>query len=185
MNFLSELSLGNVGCSMEILWSFKCMTTVSFPLFYLGCSLKIDNSFYLKFLWKELLCHCSNYRLSQEYFLFTKQNIQMFLVSSAPFHCPFKSTISGAVYSFLINYLKNTCEVVKVYQSNRLETISCMVNQIRFQSSFSRKLSKTYTKGDLKISLYVRVHSKTIPWKFCFLNPKNSRVYYPWSLYLS
>ena len=32
-----------------------------------------------------------------------------------------------------------------------------------------------YTNADLKISLYVCVHIKLIPWKFRFLNPKNSR----------
>ena len=37
----------------------------------------------------------------------------------------------------------------------------------------------------MKISLYVRIHIKTIPWKFCILNPKNSRVIYPWSLNFS
>ena len=34
-------------------------------------------------------------------------------------------------------------------------------------------------KADLKISLYVGVHIKTIPWKFRILNPKDSRVIYP------
>ena len=36
---------------------------------------------------------------------------------------------------------------------------------------------------DLKMSLYVWVHLKTIPWKFRILNTKNSLVIYPWSLY--
>ena len=39
-----------------------------------------------------------------------------------------------------------------------------------------------YTNADLKISLYVCVHIKTIPWKFHILNPKNSWVICPWSL---
>ena len=34
-----------------------------------------------------------------------------------------------------------------------------------------------------KVSLYVCVHIKTIPLKFCFLNPRNSRYICPWSLY--
>ena len=34
----------------------------------------------------------------------------------------------------------------------------------------------TYTNADLKISLYVCVHIKKLPWKFRILNPKNSRV---------
>ena len=32
------------------------------------------------------------------------------------------------------------------------------------------------TNADLKISLHVLVHIKILPWKFRFLNPKNSRV---------
>ena len=42
-----------------------------------------------------------------------------------------------------------------------------------------------YTNADLKISLYVRVKIKTIPWKFCILNPNSSRDIYRWSLYFS
>ena len=34
----------------------------------------------------------------------------------------------------------------------------------------------------MKISLYVQVHLKTIPWKFRILYPKNSRVIYPWKI---
>ena len=37
----------------------------------------------------------------------------------------------------------------------------------------------------MKISLYVRMHIKIVPWKFRILNPKNSRVIYPWSLNFS
>ena len=37
----------------------------------------------------------------------------------------------------------------------------------------------TYTNVDLKIFVYVCVHIKTLPWKFCILNPKNSRVIIP------
>ena len=40
--------------------------------------------------------------------------------------------------------------------------------------------SKTFN-ADLKISLYVCVQIKTIPRKFRILNPKYSRVIYPWS----
>ena len=39
-----------------------------------------------------------------------------------------------------------------------------------------------YANADFKKSLYVCVHTKTIPWKFRLLNPKNSQVIYPWSL---
>ena len=31
----------------------------------------------------------------------------------------------------------------------------------------------------MKISIYVPVHIKILPWKFCILNPMNSRVIYP------
>ena len=36
-----------------------------------------------------------------------------------------------------------------------------------------------YSNADLKISLFIRVHIKTIPWIFCVVNPRNSRVIYP------
>ena len=39
-----------------------------------------------------------------------------------------------------------------------------------------------YTNADLKISLYVCVHIKTISWKFRMLCHENSRVICPWSL---
>ena len=35
-----------------------------------------------------------------------------------------------------------------------------------------------YANADLKISLYILNHIKMIPWKFCILNRKNSRVIY-------
>ena len=42
-----------------------------------------------------------------------------------------------------------------------------------------KAIIKRYPNVDLKISLYVRVYIKTIPWKFRILNPKSSRVIYP------
>ena len=42
-----------------------------------------------------------------------------------------------------------------------------------------------YTNADLKISPYVFVHIKAIPWKFCILNPNNSPVTWLWSLQIS
>ena len=33
--------------------------------------------------------------------------------------------------------------------------------------------------ADLKISLYIQIHIKIIPWKFRILNRKNSRVIHP------
>ena len=51
---------------------------------------------------------------------------------------------------------------------------------------------KLFLKGVIKGKLmqiwkfhYVRVHVKTIRWKFCIRNPKNSRVVYPWKLCFS
>ena len=40
------------------------------------------------------------------------------------------------------------------------------------------EMTQRYTNADLKISLYVRVHIKLIPWKFRLLNPENSEVIY-------
>ena len=41
---------------------------------------------------------------------------------------------------------------------------------------YNKKTTYRYTNADLKISLYVCVHVKAIPWKFCILNPKSSQV---------
>ena len=45
--------------------------------------------------------------------------------------------------------------------------------------SFHFSCALRYTNADLKMSLYVRVHIKMIPWKIRILNPRNSRVMYP------
>ena len=42
--------------------------------------------------------------------------------------------------------------------------------------------SPAITNADLKISVYVWVHIKIIPWKFCVLTPKIFPVIYLWSL---
>ena len=47
-------------------------------------------------------------------------------------------------------------------------------------SSMTAKLKGTLMQ--IWISLYVRVHIKTILWKFRILTPKNSRVIFPWNL---
>ena len=39
-----------------------------------------------------------------------------------------------------------------------------------------------YTHADFKISLYVCVHIKTMPWKFSIFNLKNSGTIYTWGL---
>ena len=50
---------------------------------------------------------------------------------------------------------------------------------------FSHKFLPLNTNADLKFSLHVCVHIKTIPWKFCILDPKNSWVIYLWTLQIS
>ena len=46
--------------------------------------------------------------------------------------------------------------------------------------SFTLRISSvTVTKSAGNVHVYVRIHVKTIPWKFRILNPKNSRVMYP------
>ena len=47
------------------------------------------------------------------------------------------------------------------------------VNKCVSKSNLPRYLLYRYANADLKISLYVPVRIKTIPWKFCILNPKN------------
>ena len=48
---------------------------------------------------------------------------------------------------------------------------------------FIPKNISRYTNADLKISIYVRLRVKAIPWKLRILNPNNSRVISPWSLF--
>ena len=57
--------------------------------------------------------------------------------------------------------------------------------QTYWKPGIFEKLAERYTNADLKISLYVCVYIKTIPWKFCNFNPKNSWVIWPWSLQIS
>ena len=46
---------------------------------------------------------------------------------------------------------------------------------------FKKKKKKKVHYWKSSYMLCSCVHIKTIPWKFCFLNPKNSRVIYPWN----
>ena len=48
-----------------------------------------------------------------------------------------------------------------------------------FVTFFSAIRNHFYINADLKISLFVLIHIKVIPWKFWILNPKNSRVIRP------
>ena len=62
-------------------------------------------------------------------------------------------------------------------------TVAVHVDDVKFMFKILdfcyEKTHERYTNVDLKISLYVCVHIKTIPWKFCFLNPKNSQFISP------
>ena len=55
-------------------------------------------------------------------------------------------------------------------------------NYVTFVTEFSCHSLYRYTNAGLKISVYVRIHIKTIPWKLCILNPKNSQVICPKNL---
>ena len=69
------------------------------------------------------------------------------------------------------------------------ESQLCLLNRFRLlmwtmlEQCRESVQSYGYTNTDVKISLYVSVHIKAIPWKFHILNPKNSRVIISsWSL---
>ena len=40
-------------------------------------------------------------------------------------------------------------------------------------------VTQRHTNADLKISIFVPIDVKIIPWKFCILNPKNFGVIVP------
>ena len=66
--------------------------------------------------------------------------------------------------------------------SEYTSAVPIIQNKTKFEDAKELFISERYNNADLKISLYVRVHIKTIPWKFRIFYPKNSRVIYPWSL---
>ena len=83
---------------------------------------------------------------------------------------------SNRLLFILLRYfsnLKKKC-VFKSIENMRFFNAKLMRVQNR-RSCFS--VYERYTNADLKISPYVCVHITTIPWKFCFLNPKNSPVF--------
>ena len=49
----------------------------------------------------------------------------------------------------------------------------------RWRKKFTKTFTLKYTNVDLKISLYVLIHTKIIPWKFHILNFKNSWAVLP------
>ena len=60
---------------------------------------------------------------------------------------------------------------IYIYNSRRSESLI-------LKSLIKRKHeSLRYTNADLKISLYARLHIKTMPWKFLILKRTNSRVF--------
>ena len=59
---------------------------------------------------------------------------------------------------------------------------SCLISDSSQRKKKMNDYGERYTNADLKTSLDVCVYIKTIPWKFCILNPRNSRVICPWSL---
>ena len=61
-------------------------------------------------------------------------------------------------------------------------TSVCSILQVPLHCTPLFVLSFLVAVADLKISLYVCVHMKTILWKFRFLNVENSRVICPWNV---
>ena len=55
------------------------------------------------------------------------------------------------------------------------------VTQVQNPINYSKKnsLLSQFILENLKISLYVRLHKKTMPWKFRIINPKNAQVILP------
>ena len=60
-----------------------------------------------------------------------------------------------------------------------------LINGMAFLLYHNRPHCQRHTNADLKISLYVCAHVKTVTRKFRILNPKNSRVIYPLRLQIS
>ena len=52
----------------------------------------------------------------------------------------------------------------------------------KWNKDFQLKKIYKWNNADLKISLYVCIDIKVLPWKFRIFNPKNSRAICPWSL---
>ena len=71
------------------------------------------------------------------------------------------------------------------FTMNHTKTIpckDCKVASNEWKQILRKKGVYRYNNADLKILLFVRVHIKRVTWKFRILNPRNSRVIYPWSL---
>ena len=83
-------------------------------------------------------------------------------------------------YTFHYQYkcLKN------VIHQKTVKMDGCSFKQV-LRQNLGQFLSSGNTYADLKISLYVCVHIKTIPWKFRIHIPKNSWVICPWNLQIS
>ena len=73
-------------------------------------------------------------------------------------------------------YIHNTNTKVKEqckYQSSKMKTLYTM------DHTYWSYTNWRYTNADLKISLYVLMLIKRIPWKFCILNAMNSQGIHP------
>ena len=80
------------------------------------------------------------------------------------------------------SYLRNKLEHPNSIKRGIFYSQALRFNKICYNRSDLRNSCKRLLKGanaELKVSLYVCVHIKTIPSKFPFLNPDNSRVICP------
>ena len=75
----------------------------------------------------------------------------------------------GVLFSLASNFIKVLVQYICCFKHIR--------NYWKQISIIGKQLKGTLMH--LKISLYVRIHVKIVPWKFCILIPKNSRVLYP------
>ena len=98
------------------------------------------------------------------------------------------------LYCFYINILK--VQSCKLYNNKHMIASTEITNTEMFalfgvvvfkllsrkvlfiNRKYNRNCSR-YTNADLKISLYVWVHIKTVTWKFRILNPRNSGIICP------
>ena len=83
--------------------------------------------------------------------------------------CLFPKFLSGEQRPFYQTLLLNSAQIVIILKQNYKNRILLM-HQHHFEE---------LCIADLKISPYIQIHIKVIPWKFRILNHKNSRVIHP------
>ena len=104
------------------------------------------------------------------------------------------NVLAGNTFNFKefkkgLHFLKNSWDSLKSFHQQKLNDNSIFLffyNASLYDTILGTKSAAIlfhtcnffYTYVNLKISLYVFVHLKIIPWKFHVLNPKNSRVIY-------